>query len=74
MPPNRSRKPETACDGKTTHVHPSSKFPIYKLKHDTENRKNYLKNEFEAQLETQRRESYASQPGKHCASDEAIRS
>jgi hypothetical protein len=74
MPPNRSGKPETACDRKTTDIYRSSKFPIYELKHDTDNRKNYLKNKLEAQLEIQRRESYASQPGKHCPSDEGIRS
>jgi hypothetical protein len=74
MPPNRSCKPVTACDRKTTDVHPSSKFPMYELNDDTDNRKNYLKDKLEAQLEIQRRESYASQPGKHCASDEGIRS
>jgi hypothetical protein len=74
MPPNRSRKPETACDRETTDIHPSRKFPIYKLKHDTDNRENNLKNKLEAQLEIQRRESYALQPRKHCPSDESIRS
>jgi len=74
MPPNRCRKPETACDRKTTDVHPSSRFPIYKLKHDADNRKNYFKNKLEAQLEIERRKSYASQPGKHCPCDEGIRS
>jgi hypothetical protein len=74
LPPNRSREPETACDRNRTDVNPSSKFPIRKFKHDADHRKNYLKNKFEAQLEVQRRESYASQPGKHCPSDEGVRS
>jgi len=73
MPPNCSGKPETPCDGETTDVRPSSKFPICELEHDAEYRKNYLKDEFEAHLKIQRRESYASQPGKHCPSDEGIR-
>src|SRR5277367_1802616 len=72
MPPNRSRQPETPRNRKTTDVHPFSRFPIQKLKHDTDNRKNYLKNKLEAQLEIQRRESYAAQPGKHSPSDETI--
>jgi len=74
MPPDRCRQPETSRGSEAANVSPFRGFPIQKFEGDTNNREKYLENKLEAQLEVQCRETYASQSGEHCPSDDGIRS